>query len=168
MTTIERSIAIDAPSAAVWSALADFGGISAWNPNVKTSRLTSAGDVGVGITRECQLTPMGTVQERVTEWVAGESMTIEIYEFKNVPGMRQGVAKLRVEPLGGQSVVHMHMRYSVGLGPIGAGMNAAVMKRQFGSSIAKLLAGLKVHVETGEPIVKSTNLPTKSVQVVGA
>lgn len=163
MTTITRQVTVDAPSEQVWDALADFGGIAAWNPNVKKSRLTSNKTDGEGITRECQLTPMGTVQERVTEWTEGEMMTVEIFDFKNVPGMRSGLAVFNLEPNGAQTGVTMQMSYEVGLGSIGAGMNAVMMKRQFAKAVTSLLAGLKFHVETGLPVERGSDLEIDAV-----
>lgn len=163
MTTISRQVTINAPSDQVWPALADFGGVSAWNPNVKASSLTSVEQAGAGITRECQLLPVGTVQERVTEWTDGQMMSIEIVEFKNVPAMRSTVAVIRLEPIGTTTTVHVDMTYEVGLGVLGAGMNSMVMKRQFTKAVTGLLAGLKHHVETGDLVDRMSTLPTGAV-----
>lgn len=163
MTTITRVVTIDATTEEVWPALADFGGISIWNPSVKASRLTSTIDEGEGMTRECELLPVGTVQERVTEWVEGRMMSIEIYQFKGIPAMRSSVAVLSLEPDGDRSVVRVDLTYEVGLGAIGAGMNSMMLKRQFAKTIAGLLAGLKLHVETGDPVDRKSNLPTAAV-----
>ena len=163
MTTIERCVTIDASPEQVWPALADIGGISVWNPNVKASRLTSTQDGGTGTSRECQLTPMGTVQELVVEWNEGRMISIEIYEFKNVPAMRAALATFELEPSGDGTRVKMSMNYEVGLGAMGAGMNALMLKRQFASATTKLMAGLKLHVETGKPVDKGAKLPVKAV-----
>lgn len=163
MTTIQRTVTIDATPEEVWPALADFGGIVTWNPGVKASKLTSAETEGLGISRECQLAPMGKVQERVTEWVENRRLSVEIYEFKNVPGMRSAVATFELEPVGDSTKVTLRMDYSVGLGPLGAGMNTMMLKRQFGTTANQMLAGLKVHVETGEPVGKKTKLPVAAV-----
>lgn len=166
MTTITRFVTIDATTEEVWPALADFGGISAWNPTVKASRLTSSIDDGEGMTRECELLPVGTVQERVTEWVEGQMMSIEIYEFRGIPAMRSSVAVLSLEPDGDRTRVRVDLTYEVGLGAIGAGMNSMVLKRQFAKALTGLLAGLKLHVETGQPVDRSSNLPTAAVAAV--
>ncbi len=163
MSTIQRSVTIDAKPHEVWPALADFGGIVTWNPGVKASKLTSTETEGTGISRECKLAPMGTVQERVIEWVEDQLLSVEIIEFKNVPAMRSAVATFELEPSGEQTKVTLRMDYSVGLGPLGAGMNTMMLKRQFGITCSQMLAGLKVHVETGEPVDKNTKLPVKAV-----
>lgn len=163
MTSINREVTVDAPVERVWAALADFGNIATWNPNVKKSVLTSNQAQGEGITRECQLVPMGTVQEEVTGWVEGESMTINISEFKNVPAMRAGGAEFHIRARGDQTDVHLELSYEVGLGAVGAGMNSMMLKRQFAKAATGLLAGLKHHVETGDSVERSTKIPTKAV-----
>ena len=163
MTTIERTAIIEAPKAEVWAALADFGAISVWNPNVKASKLTSTKTHGIDITRECHLSPMGSVQERVIEWIEGEMMSIEVYQFDKIPAMRSAVATLRVEPVADATRVTVSMEYAVGLGSLGVGMNALMMKRQFGTVASKLVAGLKLFVETGQPVPPRAKLPLSAV-----
>lgn len=165
MTTINLSTTINATPEQVWPLLADFGGVAAWNPSVKTSRLTSSQSVGEGITRECTLSPMGTVQERVTAWEDQRLMGIEIFEFKNVPGMRGGAAIFELVPQAGRTVVNVTFDYTVGLGLVGAGMNSMGMRRKFIKSMKGLLAGLKHHVETGEAIDGFKGLPVDEVAV---
>lgn len=164
MTTIDLSIDIDAPADEVWKDLADFGGVSVWNPNVKQSRLTSDTTEGTGVSRECVLAPMGTVQERVTEWTEGRLMGVEIYDHKNLPGLRSAFATIELEPRGATTRVTVHMDYAVGLGVVGAGMNAMGMKRLFTKSLGGLLAGLKHHVETGEAVDGKTRLDLAAVE----
>ncbi|MEM7326321.1 MAG: SRPBCC family protein [Actinomycetota bacterium] len=163
MTTINRSVTINRPAAEVWPALADFGGIATWNPNLKASKLTSSQETGEGTTRECQLLPLGTVQERITEWIEGRMLTIDIYEFQNVPAMRSSTAVIELEPQGDTTRVTMSLSYEVGLGPIGAGMNALGMRRQFEKAVTSLMAGLKHHVETGQPVDRKTAIPLAAV-----
>jgi uncharacterized membrane protein len=165
MTSINREVTVDAPADKVWADLADFGNVATWNPSVKKSFLTSTQTRGEGITRECQLVPVGTIQEQVTSWVEGESMTIEISEFKNVPGMRGGGADIHIRSRGDQTDVHLELSYEVGLGAVGAGMNSMMLKRQFSKAAAGLLAGLKHHVETGDSVQRGTRIPTEAVLV---
>lgn len=163
MTALDLTIAIEAPAERVWSALADFGGIAAWSPNVKTSRLTSSDTAGTGTSRECTLAPMGTVQERVTEWAENRLITIEIYEFKNMPGMRSANVTLELVERGTATEVAAHFDYEVGFGPLGAGMNTLALRRMFIKALSGLLAGLKHFVETGRPAGESDSLDLDAV-----
>jgi uncharacterized membrane protein len=159
MTTVTRTITIDAPRTAVWRVLADFGNIATWNPNVKTSALTSDQPGGLGATRQCHLLPMGEVNERITAWEEERIIGIDIIESKKLPAMRSAVANFELRDQGTSTAVKLTMSYTVGLGPIGASMNALMMKRQFGKVATQMMAGLKHHVETGELVTKKTKLP---------
>lgn len=163
MTTVTKTVTIDAPTPQVWEAVANIGSIATWNPNVKRSQLTSDQPGGLGATRECQLAPLGTVQERVTSWDEGRSLGIEIYERKNIPGLRQGDATIEIVPTGDSSHVTIELNYEVGLGALGAGMNAVGMKRRFTKAVTGMLAGLKHHVETGESVDGKTKIPVAAV-----
>lgn len=163
MTTITRSITIDAPSTEVWAALADFGNIAVFNPAVKQSKLTSDQPNGLGATRECVLAPVGVVQERITSWEEGRLMSIEIYDRKMIPGLRTAVATIELDPRGEQTGVSVTIDYAVGLGVLGASMNAVAMRGRFRKALSGMVAGLKHHVETGEAVTAKTKIPVNAV-----
>lgn len=161
---VTLSIVVDGTPSEVWSVLADFGQVAVWNPSVKASHLTSTATEGTGISRQCKLSPMGTVQERVVEWDPERLLGIEIYENDGIPGFRSGRARIAVDELSPSSTrVTMAMRYTVGLGIIGAAANAIGMRRIFTRSLTQLLAGLKYHVETGRPVDDTASLELDAV-----
>ncbi|MEM7286167.1 MAG: SRPBCC family protein [Actinomycetota bacterium] len=162
--TIEMRVDVDAPTPAVWTALADVGNVETWNPGISSARLTSPERRGVGVTRECVLSPMGTVQERITAWTDERLMTVEMYERKRLPAIRRALATIELTPDGARTAVGCHMMYEVGLGPIGRGLNAAMLHRMFRRSLLGMLAGLKHHVETGEAVLDATVLPFAEVR----
>ncbi len=161
---LERSVSIDAPVRAVWAAISDAGNVDAWTPTVRQAEVTSESTVGVGTTRECRLVPVGVVQERVTAWVEERLLTVEIYEQRGLPAMRHGAAMIELEPDGARTTVRCRVAYEIGLGPLGAALNRAGFRRLFTRSLVGLLAGLKLHVETGERIETTTPLPTAAVR----
>ena len=55
MTEVVRRRAIAAPSDVVWAALADFGAIVAWAPDVDHSCLLHGDGVAVGTARRVQV-----------------------------------------------------------------------------------------------------------------
>ncbi len=69
MTKIREEIKIQAPKEKVWAILADLGAIHNFNADVRKSYYTSEAKEGVGVSRACELRPMGIVEEKVTEWV---------------------------------------------------------------------------------------------------
>ena len=160
---IELRVAVDAAPSTVWAALADVGNVAAWNPGITSARVTSEADRGVGATRECVLSPMGTVQERITAWIDERLITVEIYERKRMPAIRRALATIELAAANGGTSVTCRLDYEVGLGPVGRGLNASMLRRMFGRSLTGMLAGLKHHVETGEDVAGVRRLPIREV-----
>ena len=73
MADVSDEITINSPPDVVWAALADFGAISAWAPNVDHSCLTTEQDQGVGSVRRVQV-GRNALLERVVEWNEGQSL----------------------------------------------------------------------------------------------
>ena len=167
MTVIERSVLVDAPRQRVWEAIADIGGIQTWNPGVPRSYSTSEAAGGVGATRHCDLaTPGASLEERVTDWIEGRSYTIEIFAGKRIPPFREAHGTISLEEKGHQTLVTARMRYTMKLGVLGALMNGLIVRSQFGSAFAGMVAGLKHHVETGEEVSDKTPLDLRDVATV--
>jgi uncharacterized protein YndB with AHSA1/START domain len=93
--TITRQI--NAPVAAVWEVLDDFGDIQRWSPGVKSSELTSSGPVIEGSTRHCDFAPFGGVNERVDRHLPNERLTVNLYETFKLP-ISAAVADFNIAP----------------------------------------------------------------------
>ena len=157
MTKITREVWIDAPRQEVWDkTMADFGSIFEWNPNVPKSYATNDIKDGLGATRHCDLGGKSSIEERITEWKAGRSLEVLITEgkgmppFKNMPTARFDMADEK-----GGTRVRMSLEYQIGMGPIGALMDAMMAKRQFTGNVEALLAGQKHFVEKGKKAADS-------------
>ena len=150
MTEIESSVRIGAPKEAVWAALADFGGIQNFHPGLKGSHSTSKANGGVGATRHCDLKPMGSIEERITEWREGEEMLVHIYAGKNTPPLdfENTKARISVQSEGRQTRVTMRLTYGTkGLAGV---LMSPMVKSQFRQGVQTLLKGLKYYAENGE------------------
>ena len=79
------SVVAKAPKDAVWGVLADFANIANYTDQVKTSVSTSDVETGVGATRHCDLAPFGATEEKITEFQAGERMTVALFDTKGMP-----------------------------------------------------------------------------------
>lgn len=162
---ISYAVRIEAAPQRVWDILADFGKVANYNPNVTSSTLTSETEEGVGATRHCDLSMFGaSIEERIVEWNAGESLGIEIYESKRLPIVRDQRASLRVEPEGSGAVLSGTLTYRVGLGPIGAAINALAVRKQLTKGWRGFLAGVKLHAETGTLVDGDTPVPVEDVR----
>ncbi len=154
MTKLAFEIEIDAPAEKVWEEIADFGNISKFNPSVPTSHLTAEQTQGVGTTRHCDLYVAGaSIEERIIDWVDGESYQVEVYDGKRVPPTERQVARVSTRPNGpDSSIARMEMEYELKGGLLGKAADKGMMRNQFGKAAGGLLAGLKHYVETGEEV----------------
>lgn len=151
MSQVSGQTRINAPAEKVWATLADLAAVQNYSPGVAKSYYTSDDKEGVGARRHCDLqNPGGWVEERVTEWDQGNTMTIEIYE-SNAP-LKTAFAHFTLTPGEQETTVDFDIEYQMKFGPIGALMDAIMVRSQFQNSVRSVLAGLKHHVETGEVI----------------
>lgn len=152
MTQIESKIRINAPKAKVWEALSDFGGIQNFHTGLKSSHSTSATNGGVGATRQCDLKPMGVIQEKIIEWNDGESMLVAITEGKNMPPIdfssNNTTGGFKLKEIGMQTEVTFSLQYKT-KGVAGAAMNP-MLKGQFTKTVEAVVKGLKFYVEKGQ------------------
>ena len=96
-STIERSIEIDAPPAAVWSILTDTGAYPDWNPFI--TKL--AGDFTVGSTLEVRIEPPNAKPMTFKPTVLAAQPEHELRWLGRfiIPGLVDGEHSLRIEPL---------------------------------------------------------------------
>jgi hypothetical protein len=157
-TVLKRAIDINMPTHKVWPILADFGNICHGHPAVRKSRVTSVQISGVGATRHCDFTMMGgSAEERVTEWVEGQTVTVEVYELRKMPGLKTVKLRLDIAPNGNTTVLTGTMTYSMKNAFFDL-INTLVMKSMNTKLLNGILAGHKVYIETGELVTDKTPL----------
>ncbi len=150
MTQLTTEVHIDAPKEKVWEVLANLGDIYKWNPGVASSHWTSEQKQGVGASRHCDLqNPSGTLEERAIEWREGEGYTIDVYE-SSLP--LKNTVEFAIKPEGAGTRVYVTVDYRLKYGPVGALLDVLFVRRQMQKGFDHLLAGLKYHVETGDPV----------------
>ena len=149
MNKVEAQIVIDAPVEKVWEVLADFGAVYRWAPSVTDSYSTSKNNSGSEASRHCDVAGFGGIEETVTEWNEGREFT---YVFTGVGPISEGYSTWSVKPQGDKTLVYTELRYTVRFGPLGALMNALIMRRKLAQSLGNALEGLKHHVNTGDQI----------------
>jgi hypothetical protein len=130
---------------------------------VKKSFITSAHKTGVGATRHCDLTMMGaTAEERVIEWTEGQSITIEIYELRNMPGIDKLTLQLSARSVTGGTVMRGEMNYTMKNWFFDI-MNSLMMKSMNAKLLDGIMAGHKKYMETGEIVNEKTPLDLSQV-----
>lgn len=164
MTTIKRQIEINASKEETWKAIANFGDICHASPGVLKSHVTSSQKEGVGATRHCDFAMMGaTAEEKILEWNDGESLKIEVYELKKMPGIKTMEADFKVKENGnGKSILTATLKYSMKNGLFDL-LNVLMMKRMNTKNWNSVLAGHKKYIETGEIVTQKTSLELDKV-----
>ena len=163
---IAYSVQIDAPKDKVWEILADFPGVSSYNPTVGASRPLTDHHSGVGAERHCDLTISGAyVRERVVEWTEGESYRVHIFDGKRTPPWKNPHAVLSVADGGDGdgTIASGSFEYEMKYRPVGALIDRFMVRPQFGKAFSLILAGLKHQAETGEPVDRATRVNVDAV-----
>ncbi|MEM7286138.1 MAG: SRPBCC family protein [Actinomycetota bacterium] len=146
MAEATRSLDIPAPPAAVWGALADYGSISAWAPDVDHSCLMSEQASGAGAVRRVQVGRIVLV-ERVTQWEDPERLA---YRIEGLPAAISSVTNTwHLEPSRDGTLVSVTTAVNVGPRP-----PQQLASRAIAARLAKvsdgMLAGLRGHVRARE------------------
>jgi carbon monoxide dehydrogenase subunit G len=163
MTTISREIEINASKEDVWKAIAKFGDICHASPGVLKSHVTSDQQEGVGATRHCDFAMNGaTAEERITQWKEGESLTIEVYDLKKMPGIDKMDAAFTVRTENNKTVLRADLNYSM-KNVLFDAMNSMMVKKMNTKLWNSVMAGHKKYIETGERVVKETPLELDKV-----
>ncbi len=147
---IQRTVA--ASPSEVYAVLNNVGEIHRFHPVVESSRRTEgSAPGGVGATRICTFYDGNSVEEKVTEATADRSLAITV--TKGSMPMNRVDARFELTPTkDGGTVVHMFMDYEMKMGPLGAAMDALIVRRKFTGTLKLLLAGLEHHLDTGEEV----------------
>lgn len=149
MTVIAREIVIDALPEKVWDVLSDYEGVAKWAPDVVSAQATTEESQGVGATRLCATSGFGDIEETVTDWQEGESLSYSV--TGNLP-LRNVVLGWTLRAEGGRTVVRVRASYEIKEGGPDSVMDRLNLRRTLASAFETALLGLKYHVETGEVV----------------
>lgn len=146
MAEVVRSRIVAADVDEVWAALADFGAIARWAPNVDHSCLMSDQTEGVGTVRRIQA-GRSTLVERVTEWAPPSAL---VYTIEGLPPiLRSVISRWTIEAAGGGARVSLITQIEPGPRPPHR-VVARMAGRRLASAAEKMLAGLDRHVTQQE------------------
>ena len=156
MGTFTEQITIEAPTTAVWNALADIGSIHKWNPEVVHSHTTTSGETGLGSGRRCDLGGKNYLDEKVVEWVPETGLTMRI-TATNLPFSTAEI-RFTLEDRGQETSVTVAPEYALKFGVLGTLLDAVFVRSQYRRGMVSLLKGLKRHVES-DPLTNRTIEP---------
>ncbi len=157
MSTITRQTKINAPANEVWGAIADFGGVYKWAPNVASSYSTTEANGGVGAGRHCEVLGFGGIDEEIVDWKEGHGYK---YQVENIGPIGKLVNEWSVTSDGNNSVVTTIVSYRMKFGIMGALMDKLMVRRSIRKAMAQAQDGLKGYLETRKPMAMPTPVGT--------
>lgn len=145
MAEVVETTSIARSTEDVWAALANFGRICQWAPNVDHSCLATERSDGVGMTRRLQV-GRNALLERVIEWEPGERLA---YQIEGLPPIVRSVTNTwRLDGAGSSTTVMLTSAIDAGPRP-----PQQLIARSVGRGLAKasrqMLSGLKADLEGG-------------------
>lgn len=149
--TIRKTLA--APKKAVWDKLSDFGNVAVFHPMVERASLHGERACGLGAKRTCVFyNGKGHVEEEVTGYREGESMTVKMLKSHGMP-LKQAEVRFDVRDAGGgKTEVALTVRFEMKGGIIGAVMGPIMMKPMMKKMLGDVLKGLETNIQTGKRI----------------
>lgn len=155
MRVLKEYTLIKAPRRAVWAALADFGNVHAWAPNMKWCQLNGQRSSGVGTRRRMRHAWGFVFDEVVTDWQEGEGFSFNVL---SAPFPMTRVQESWIID-GDDEITRVatEVRYDMHLGPLGRLLDGQLVRFIVRREMRGGLRGLAGYVErTGEPRL-STN-----------
>ena len=147
MTEITREITIHDSPENVWRVLADYKVVASWAPDVTAVHITSDVSQGVGATRLCSTADFGDLEETVTDWQEGKSLTYSV--TGNLP-LNDTALTWSLRAKGDDTIVRAQAHYEIKEGAFNTVMERLTLRRTLASAFEDALLGFKHHVETGE------------------
>lgn len=145
MRTLTEQVNINAPSHAVWIALADFGGVSNWAPYMKESHLIGKLESGVGTRRSMRHAWGFRFEELVTDWDDDRGFAFDVFK---APFPMNDVHETWVTGRdNGFATVVTQVNYGMKLGFVGAFIDWLLVRFVVRREMRAGLRGLKQYVE---------------------
>ena len=123
-----RAARLDAGPEAVWSVLADYGGIGSWSSDVDHSTMISGLAAGVGARRRIQVGRL-TIIERVTEWGPESTLAYDIEGLPLPKAIRAVVNRWVLVGAGDTTVVEITTTVDTGSSRLAGGLGRAIARR---------------------------------------
>ena len=163
---VEARNRIDAPADKVWDVLADFSAVDTWAPQVERSYALGPADTGVGAGRHCDIKGFGGIDEIVTDWQEGRTLT---YEVTPLGPFGKSYNRWTVRPVGaGACEVKVELAYSLRYGIAGRLMHALVMAPKLRKAMPQSLEALRQRVETGRTVRNRRAAPGQPQRLAAA
>ena len=161
MHTVSATRTIDSPVATVWNALNDVGNVYRFHPMVEFSESINDVTTGEGAKRQSNLYDGGALLEEVVESDPEHRQVVNVIDAGPFP-LKEAVATFDLKPIDENSTeVTMTMSFVPKFGPVGWLMAELMMKNKLRAMCGDILAGLDIHLQTGEIVGANGNPETE-------
>jgi ligand-binding SRPBCC domain-containing protein len=145
VTVLKNAVHIEAPPERVWAVLARLDALHEYDPGISTCELRSGRRDGVGAERHCEIEAGGWFRERVTVWQPHRELEFTLYDCTLPVRSLRHHYTLTAEGAGTR--VEQLQEYTLKYGPLGALLDAVLVRRKWDAGVKGFFAGLKRHVE---------------------
>ncbi len=155
MNEVSAKIIIDMPRDQTWQKLRDLTLAHNYVPQVVKTEIVTDQKEGVGTSRKVyQEGSKGSLDETVTDWVDGHGFTLRVHKGDGpaFPIFNSLSFRYHLEDADGKTLFAPALSYEIKYGPLGAVLNALVLKKGFESTLRDLCLSMKDYYETGHPV----------------
>lgn len=147
VTTITATSNINLRKDQVWEFLRLPGKIQDFHPLIKQSSMIGSEQYGIGATRQCDLLPMGQMNERIIDWDEGSAFTTEVIGGKMLPPYKFMKGRVNLSEKGDTTDVSFSFSYQIKFGFLGQWMDFLFIRPQFKNAPVKYVMGLREYAE---------------------
>jgi uncharacterized membrane protein len=151
-TTVTYEIPVDLPRAKVWDGLRDLTRAPFYVPGLTGVEILTERREGVGASRRVFQAKGQPLDETVESWDAGYGFLIRLHNGDRPPApFKEAWFDYRIaDGPGGTTIFRPSLRYGMPWGPLGAMLNALVIRRFALGNVRQVAVNFKRHYETGE------------------
>jgi hypothetical protein len=152
-TTVTARAPIPLPMEVCWEKLRDLSRAVNYVPGLSGCVVTTELQEGVGASRCVTTRQFGDMDETVVSWDEGKGFTIRLHKGdKPATPFREATFRYALEPADGGCEIVTSMTYQLGFGPLGALLDALVLRRVSRSNVRKVAVALAEHYVTDAPV----------------
>ncbi|MEM7409139.1 MAG: SRPBCC family protein [Myxococcota bacterium] len=152
MREVTARARIALPQATCWEKLCDFTRALEYVPGLTSLEVTTEQREGVGASRVVVHETTGAMNETVTEWTEGQGFWMRLHRGEKgpMPPLREAQFRYWLEAQGADACdIVLTLRYALGLGPLGALLDALFLRRTLAKNLLDTALALAEHYETG-------------------
>ena len=137
---------------AAWQRMRDLSKAHMYVPGLAPVTFVGARREGVGTHRRVRMRGLLVMDETVTAWREGEGFTLRLHRGARgpLPPLREHYFDYGLEVRDGRAWLVNHMRYEVGLGPLGRLLERLLLRRILRRQLEDITLAQKLYYETGQ------------------